>query len=71
MNLFQLITNGNHFSMKLQDENSISRQRKAAVLPKNTIEEILAVLGDSEDPKYPIYMTGTTRTNKTVLVSYI
>ncbi|XP_062074483.1 uncharacterized protein LOC133778540 [Humulus lupulus] len=45
---------------QLQDENSISRQRKAAVLPKNTTEEILAVLGDSEDPKYPIYMTGPT-----------
>ncbi|KAF4354793.1 hypothetical protein F8388_017997 [Cannabis sativa] len=45
---------------QLQDENSISRQRKAAVLPKTTKEEILAVLGDSEDPKYPIYMTGPT-----------
>ncbi|PON82501.1 Peptidase C [Trema orientale] len=45
---------------QVQDENSISRQRKAAVLPKSTREDFLAVLGDSEDPKYPIYMTGPT-----------
>ncbi|XP_024032765.1 uncharacterized protein LOC21410717, partial [Morus notabilis] len=45
---------------QVQDENSISRQRKAVVLPKTTKEEFLAILGDSEDSKYPIYMSGPT-----------
>ncbi|KAL5551900.1 hypothetical protein UlMin_002076 [Ulmus minor] len=45
---------------QVQDENSISRQRKASVLPKSTKKDILAVLGNSEESKYPIYMTGPT-----------
>ena len=45
-------------SVKVQDENSISRQRKASALPKSTKKDILAVLGNSEESKYPIYMTG-------------
>lgn len=59
------INNKNHsddskFSvvLKTHDENSISRQRKAALLPKETKQDFLSLLGDMDDPKYPIYMTG-------------
>ncbi|XP_042464784.1 uncharacterized protein LOC122047504 isoform X1 [Zingiber officinale] len=48
-----------HLEVKqVEDENSISRQRRAAQLSKETKAEILSILGDSEDAKYPIYMTG-------------
>ncbi|XP_059644190.1 uncharacterized protein LOC132285966 [Cornus florida] len=40
------------------DENSISRQKRAALLPKNSRNDFLSVLGDIDDAKYPIYMTG-------------
>ncbi|KAG2680965.1 hypothetical protein I3760_11G123100 [Carya illinoinensis] len=45
---------------QVQDENSISRQNRAALLPKRSRKELLSVLGDTDDPKYPIYMTGPT-----------
>lgn len=50
----------NHCFVKVQDENSITRQRKAAILPKSTKEDFLAILGDYEDQKYPIYMSGNS-----------
>ncbi|KAK4803132.1 hypothetical protein SAY86_001335 [Trapa natans] len=43
---------------QVHDENSISRQNRAAMLPKRSKEDFLSVLGDMEDPKYPIFMTG-------------
>ncbi|KAK7358553.1 hypothetical protein VNO77_00486 [Canavalia gladiata] len=43
---------------QVQDENSISRQKRAAVLSKISKEDLLSLLGDMEDKKYPIYMTG-------------
>ncbi|XP_077212333.1 uncharacterized protein LOC143847403 [Tasmannia lanceolata] len=50
-----------HLPLKqVHDENSISRQRRAAQLSKQSKEEILSVLGDSADEKYPIYMGGPT-----------
>lgn len=53
--------NNNHgfVAMKVHDENSISRQKRAAQLPKQSKDDFLLLLGDSEDAKYPIYMTGT------------
>ncbi|KAG2680963.1 hypothetical protein I3843_11G123500 [Carya illinoinensis] len=47
-------------ALTVQDENSISRQNRAALLPKRSRKELLSVLGDTDDPKYPIYMTGPT-----------
>ncbi|KAF3955383.1 hypothetical protein ACB098_01G147000 [Castanea mollissima] len=43
---------------QVQDDNSISRQRRALVLPKTSKNEFLSLLGDMADTKYPIYMTG-------------
>ncbi|XP_020994261.1 uncharacterized protein LOC107479824 isoform X3 [Arachis duranensis] len=43
---------------QVHDENSISRQKRAAALPKKTKEDFLSLLGDADDRKYPIYMTG-------------
>lgn len=53
-------SNNSKFSvvLKTHDENSISRQTKAALLPKGTKQDFLSLLGDMDDPKYPIYMTG-------------
>ncbi|XP_062147133.1 uncharacterized protein LOC133854883 isoform X2 [Alnus glutinosa] len=45
---------------QVQDENSISRQKRAALLPKGSRNEFLSLLGDIDDTKYPIYMTGPT-----------
>ncbi|KAJ8645990.1 hypothetical protein MRB53_007738 [Persea americana] len=45
---------------QVHDESSLSRQRRAAQLPKQSKEEILSLLGDSADEKYPIYMQGPT-----------
>ncbi|KAH7513805.1 hypothetical protein FEM48_Zijuj11G0024800 [Ziziphus jujuba var. spinosa] len=45
---------------QVQDENSLSRQKKAASLPKRSRKDFLSLLGDTEDPKYPIYMEGPT-----------
>lgn len=47
-----------YFSMEVQDENSISRQRRAAQLSAESKSAVLSILGDSADEKYPIYMTG-------------
>ncbi|KAK3434273.1 hypothetical protein EUGRSUZ_D01783, partial [Eucalyptus grandis] len=50
-----------HLQVKqVEDENSISRQKRAAVLPKNSKQDFLLLLGDTDDAKYPIYMTGPT-----------
>ncbi|ONI07301.1 hypothetical protein PRUPE_5G112000 [Prunus persica] len=43
---------------QVHDENSKTRQSKAAVLPKRSKEDFLSLLGDTDDPKYPIYMIG-------------
>ncbi|ONI07299.1 hypothetical protein PRUPE_5G112000 [Prunus persica] len=43
---------------EVHDENSKTRQSKAAVLPKRSKEDFLSLLGDTDDPKYPIYMIG-------------
>ncbi|MBA0786012.1 hypothetical protein Gotri_025826 [Gossypium trilobum] len=45
---------------QVHDENSISRQKRAAVLPQGSKTDFLSLLGDTEDTKYPIYMTGPT-----------
>ncbi|ONK75829.1 uncharacterized protein A4U43_C03F21000 [Asparagus officinalis] len=45
---------------QVQNESSISRQRRAALLPAESKENTLALLGDCEDEEYPIYMTGPT-----------
>ncbi|KAL3742975.1 hypothetical protein ACJRO7_018300 [Eucalyptus globulus] len=50
-----------HLQVKqVEDENSISRQKRAAVLPKKSKQEFLSLLGDTDDAKYPIYMSGPT-----------
>uniref|UniRef100_A0A0E0JFQ1 Peptidase C45 hydrolase domain-containing protein n=1 Tax=Oryza punctata TaxID=4537 RepID=A0A0E0JFQ1_ORYPU len=45
---------------QVQDENSKSRERRAAELSPDTKEKALSLLGDTADDKYPIYMTGPT-----------
>ncbi|KAG1330378.1 acyl-coenzyme A:6-aminopenicillanic-acid-acyltransferase 40 kDa form-like [Cocos nucifera] len=45
---------------QVQDENSNSRQNRAAQLSADSKEKVLSILGDSVDKKYPIYMTGPT-----------
>ncbi|KAL0297557.1 UNVERIFIED_CONTAM: hypothetical protein Sradi_6807800 [Sesamum radiatum] len=40
------------------DENSLSRQKRAVVLPKASRKDFLLLLGDRNDSKYPIYMGG-------------
>ncbi|XP_039022728.1 uncharacterized protein LOC120155221 [Hibiscus syriacus] len=45
---------------QVHDENSISRQKRAAVLPQGSKTDFMSLLGDTEDTKYPIYMTGPT-----------
>lgn len=42
----------------MDDENSKTRQAKADVLPKISKKDFISLLGDTEDTKYPIYMTG-------------
>ncbi|XP_044476284.1 uncharacterized protein LOC123203880 isoform X4 [Mangifera indica] len=46
--------------LQVQDENSISRQKRAIELPKGSKEDFLSLLGDTGHPKYPIYMIGPT-----------
>ncbi|XP_075476346.1 uncharacterized protein LOC142517782 isoform X1 [Primulina tabacum] len=41
-----------------QDENSLSRQKRAALMPKGSKDDFLSILGDQNDAKYPVYMTG-------------
>ncbi|ERN09096.1 uncharacterized protein LOC18437235 isoform X2 [Amborella trichopoda] len=43
---------------QVHDDNSLHRQKRAGEIPKQSKEEILSVLGDSSDDKYPIYMEG-------------
>lgn len=45
--------------LKVQDDNSTSRQERATILPKETKDDFLSLLGDMEDNRYPIYMTGS------------
>ncbi|KAK2664205.1 hypothetical protein Ddye_002779 [Dipteronia dyeriana] len=45
---------------QVQDESSISRQKRATVLPKGSKDDFLSLLGDTNDAKYPVYMTGPT-----------
>ncbi|XP_021275556.1 uncharacterized protein LOC110410251 [Herrania umbratica] len=47
-------------AQQVHDENSMSRQRRAALLPLGSKTNFLSILGDTEDTKYPIYMTGPT-----------
>ncbi|KAK4833838.1 hypothetical protein QYF36_012131 [Acer negundo] len=42
----------------VQHESSISRQKRATVLLKGSKDDFLSLLRDSNDAKYPIYMTG-------------
>ncbi|MBA0657153.1 hypothetical protein Goklo_009461 [Gossypium klotzschianum] len=49
-----------YLHLQVHDENSISRQKRAAVLPQGSKTDFLSLLGDTEDTKYPIYMTGPT-----------
>jgi hypothetical protein len=43
---------------KVYDENSMSRERRAAQCAMDSKENALSVLGDAADEKYPIFMTG-------------
>ncbi|KAH1251530.1 hypothetical protein GmHk_05G014386 [Glycine max] len=43
---------------EVQDESSISRHKRAAVLTKESKGDFLSLLGDMDDKKHPIYMTG-------------
>nr|GMD93936.1 Acyl-coenzyme A:6-aminopenicillanic-acid-acyltransferase [Ipomoea batatas] len=53
------------------DENSLSRQKRAASLPKGSKSDYLELLGDMHDKKYPIYMTGMSRNyeNSTLMIA--
>ncbi|KAH1049198.1 hypothetical protein GLYMA_08G020200v4 [Glycine max] len=48
---------------QVQDENSISRQKRAAVLTKESKGDFLSLLEDMDDKKYPIYTTGKLKTS--------
>ncbi|PSS11347.1 Acyl-coenzyme A:6-aminopenicillanic-acid-acyltransferase [Actinidia chinensis var. chinensis] len=43
---------------QVHDENSLSRQKRAALLPKESKTDFLSLLGDTDNAKYPIYMAG-------------
>ncbi|CDP12108.1 unnamed protein product [Coffea canephora] len=43
---------------QVQDENSLTRQKSAALLPKSSKIDFLSLLGDTSDKTYPIYMSG-------------
>nr|XP_043606381.1 uncharacterized protein LOC122578474 [Erigeron canadensis] len=45
---------------QVHDLNSISRQNRAALLPKRSKADFLSLLGDMDDQEYPIYMKGPT-----------
>ncbi|KAG5526321.1 hypothetical protein RHGRI_032563 [Rhododendron griersonianum] len=47
-------------SQQVQDENSLSRQKRAALQPKQTRTDFLSLLGDTDEESYPIYMKGPT-----------
>ncbi|CAN1254218.1 hypothetical protein LINPERPRIM_LOCUS8571 [Linum perenne] len=46
---------------QVQDDNSKSRQERAAVLQKRSKEDFLSILGDMEAKRFPIYMNGIVR----------
>jgi len=46
----------------VQDENSMSREKRAAQCSVDSKETALSLLGDTADDKYPIYMTGDSQT---------
>jgi hypothetical protein len=45
----------------VQDENSMSREKRAAQCSVDSKETALSLLGDTADEKYPIYMTGDSQ----------
>ncbi|KAF5824275.1 putative peptidase C45 [Helianthus annuus] len=45
---------------QVHDQNSISRQNRADMLPKKSKQDLLSLLGDTDDHKYPIFMQGPT-----------
>ncbi|XP_076883214.1 uncharacterized protein LOC143531915 [Bidens hawaiensis] len=45
---------------QVHDENSICRQNRAALLPKKSKQDLISLLGDTCDHKYPIFMQGPT-----------
>ncbi|XP_051223771.1 uncharacterized protein [Lolium perenne] len=45
---------------QVYDENSMSREKRAAQCAMDSKENALSVLGDTADEKYPIFMTGPT-----------
>ncbi|KZV20549.1 hypothetical protein F511_34482 [Dorcoceras hygrometricum] len=47
-----------HLQVHQADENSLSRQTRAALMTKGSKSDFLSMLGDQKDAKYPIYMTG-------------
>jgi len=57
-----------NFKLKAQDESSISRQKRANDLTKTTKEDFLSILGDADDEKNPIYMTGNLDTSYELLL---
>lgn len=44
--------------VKAHDENSMSREKRAAQCSVDSKEMALSLLGDTADDKYPIFMTG-------------
>ncbi|XP_010272556.1 PREDICTED: uncharacterized protein LOC104608307 [Nelumbo nucifera] len=45
---------------QVHDDNSISRQRRASELSKQSKADFLSLLGDTQDEKHTIYMAGPT-----------
>ncbi|KAK1438485.1 hypothetical protein QVD17_04294 [Tagetes erecta] len=45
---------------QVHDQNSISRQHRAALLPKESKQDLISLLGDTDDSEYPIFMKGPT-----------
>ncbi|KAL8141600.1 hypothetical protein V2J09_014632 [Rumex salicifolius] len=45
---------------QVEDDNSRSRQSRAALLPKQSKHEFLSLLGNTDDKEYPIFMKGPT-----------
>ncbi|KAI3501369.1 hypothetical protein L1887_29235 [Cichorium endivia] len=45
---------------QVHDQNSKTRQNRAALLPKKSKVDLLSLLGDTSDQEYPIYMQGPT-----------
>ncbi|XP_071702319.1 uncharacterized protein [Rutidosis leptorrhynchoides] len=43
---------------QVHDQNSVSRQNRAALLAKESKDDLVSLLGDTSDKKYPIFMQG-------------